>query len=217
MTWKSRWYTHLDTGAQRLRLSEADRSDIQPGKLTEWLERWHENGEPDAADVTAVVYTELRRLAARFLASERPNHTLQATALVHEVYLQLCRTPQYEWKNRAQFIAVAAQMMRRILVDHARKFRAAKRGFGKVLPLDEAQNLVAAPDPDLVVLDEALDRLAAEYPRQAQVVELRFFGGLNNEEAVEVLRAGGTDVSLRTVERDWRFAGAWLEQAMGAG
>lgn len=199
------------------RVEQRDQSPLETAKINDWLKSWDGQAEPDPEGVAAYVYGELRRLAACFLAAERPNHTLQATALVHEVYLQLQRTPDYAWKNRAQFISVAARMMRRILVDHARRFRAAKRGLGRAVPLDDARGAAVDEDPDLVVLDEALHRLAASHPRQALVVELRFFGGLSTEQVVAVLRAAGHDVALRTVERDWRFARAWLEQALGAG
>lgn len=198
-------------------MSQPDPSPCQPGLAEFWLERWNAAGELDSEGLTAHVYSELRRLANRFLAAERPNHTLQATALVHEVFIQMQRTPDYSWKSRGQIVAVAARMMRRILVDHARRFRAAKRGLGRNVPLEAARLAASPQDPDLIVLDEALHRFAIEYPRQAQVVELRFFGGLTSEETVEVLGAAGQEVSLRTVERDWRFARAWLEQALGAG
>ncbi len=183
--------------------------------MTVWLDR-HRAGDPDALPaVTALVYQELRRLAARFLQSERPDHTLQATALVHEVYLRLSSASGIEWRGRAEFVGLAAQTMRRILVDHARARKAQKRGAGVRVPLDGAE---AASDgmPDIEAVDAALERLRAIHPRKAQVVELRFFGGLNASEIVQVQQSGGVDTSLRTVERDWRFARAWLENEIGS-
>lgn len=165
--------------------------------------------------IAPLVYDELRRLAAAYLRSERPGHTLQATALVHEAYLEVRGMTAVEWQNRAHFIAIAARTMRRILVSHARQHRAAKRGggadFRAAIDLD---HLGEEPDLNVMALDEALDKLALEYPRQAQVVELRFFGGLTAEETAHVMKTGDDAVSLRTVERDWRFARAWLHQAM---
>jgi RNA polymerase sigma factor (TIGR02999 family) len=143
---------------------------------------------------------------------EREDHTLQPTALVHELYLQLPDMQQFDWKSRAQFYSVAARMMRNILVDHARRRNAAKRGGGEkpvTLPdIGKAVNL------DVLMVNDALDRFAVEHARQAQVVELRFFGGLTAEETAEVLRQQGVECSLRTVERDWRLARAWLQDAI---
>ena len=183
--------------------------------VTVWLEK-HRTGDPQALDaVTSLVYNELRRLAAYYLRSERSDHTLQATALVHEVYLKLSSVTEGEWAGKAEFIAMAAQMMRRILVDHARKRKAQKRGAEVRVPLLDLDP--AAPDrADLEVVDDALERLRQLHPRKAQVVELRFFGGLSPAEVAQVLRATGVETSLRTVERDWRFARAWLENELGA-
>lgn len=154
-----------------------------------------------------LVYDELRALATRSLCHERSGHTLQGTALVHEAYLKLVDQRQVRWQDRAHFFAVAAQLMRRILVDHARRHRAAKRGSGEPrLPLVEA-DVQAAPAPlgDWLALDRALDRLGALDERQARTVELRFFGGLTIEETAEVLQ-----VSPATVKNDWSVARAWL-------
>jgi RNA polymerase sigma factor (TIGR02999 family) len=170
-------------------------------------------GDPDAAaSLFALVYDELRRLAASALRRERPDHTLQATALVHEAYLRLADEPDARWENRAHFLAVAAQAMRRILVDHARGRNAQKRGGGDVRrSLDGLEGIVAAegPEVDLLALDEALGRLAVFDPRQARVVELRFFGGLTVEETAAV-----TGLSDRTVKREWQMARAWLRREM---
>jgi RNA polymerase sigma factor (TIGR02999 family) len=171
-----------------------------PESVTFWLQRWHEGSESALDQLTKLVYADLRRLAGHYLRAEQAGHTLQATALVHELYLQLSSVREIDWKGRGQFIAIAAQMMRRILIDHARKRRAAKR--------DDRHAPVAphATDPDLLDVDRALDKLAGQYPRHAQIVELRFFGGLRAPEIAEAL-----GLSLRTVERDWQFAKAWLQ------
>lgn len=187
----------------------------QSQPVTEWLIEWSRGDESALEKLTPYVYEELRRLAGHYLRHERPDHTLQATALVHEAYLRLQDVSGIEWKGRGQFVALAAQMMRRILVDYARQHSAEKRGGGdNNLPLSRAGRTAAKTDVNLVALDEALCRLAEEYPRQAQVVELLFFGGLTAQEAADVLLASGVETSLRTVERDWRFARAWLHQEM---
>lgn len=160
----------------------------------------------------AIVYDELRRVAAAALRRERPDHTLQPTALVHEAYLRLASEPDERWQSREHFLAVAARAMRRVLVDHARGHNAQKRGRGEpVLSLEDID--AAAPgvvrEIDFLALDIALTRLASFDPRQAQLVELRFFGGLTVEEAARV--AG---VSPRTVKREWQVARAWLRREM---
>ncbi|MCC7124951.1 MAG: sigma-70 family RNA polymerase sigma factor [Acidobacteria bacterium] len=157
-----------------------------------------------------LIYAELRRVAAAHLRRERRDHTLQATALVHEAYLRLVDQRQVQWQNRAHFLAVAAQAMRRILVDHARARSAAKRGNAEVhMQIEDAHITVDGPSLDIVALDNALTRLAAHDARQVQVVELRFFGGLSVEEAAEVL-----GVSAATVKREWSFAKAWLRREL---
>jgi RNA polymerase sigma factor (TIGR02999 family) len=157
------------------------------------------------------VYDELHRMAFRYLAGERAAMTLQPTALVNEVCIRLLGWEQVQWKNRGHFFGVSAQMMRRVLVDIARRRRADRRGGKDAVrvPLEQAEASVAGPDLDLVALDRALDALAADDPRKAQVVELRFFGGLSVEETAEAL-----GVSVRTVNGDWAFAKAWLYRAL---
>ena len=164
-------------------------------------------GDERAADrLMPLVYDELRRLAGHYLTRERPDHTLQATALVHEAYLRLIDQTRVTWQNRAHFTAVAAQMMRRILVDHARLHNVQKRGGRRQkLSLDEAISFSKGKDLDLVALDDALSDLARLDPEQSRIVELRFFGGLTLEETAEV-----TGVSLSTVRREWEMAKAWL-------
>ena len=170
-----------------------------------------QKGNKEAEDkLIPLVYGELRRLAARYLRGERPDHTLQATALVHEAYLRLTRLQAINWESRAHFFGVAAQLMRRILVDHARVRLAKKREAARdALSLDEA--LVWLPDrsQQLIQLDDALDRLAKRDPRQSRIVELKFFGGLSEEETGVLL-----GISTRTVKRDWRVARAWLYQEL---
>jgi RNA polymerase sigma factor (TIGR02999 family) len=166
-------------------------------------------GDPEApARLIPFVYDELRRLARQYLQRERPDHTLQATGLVHEAYLRLVDQSTTTWQNRAHFFGVAAQIMRRILVDYARAHRAKKRGGGwDKLAFDDALAPSVEPNVDLIALDDALKDLLALDPRQSQIVELRFFGGLTNEEIGEVL-----DISPRTVKREWRMAKAWLRR-----
>jgi RNA polymerase sigma-70 factor (ECF subfamily) len=180
-------------------------------EITQWLVRWRE-GDTGALDhLTRMVYAELRHMAAALLQLERGGHTLQPTALVHELYLRLEGARGVDWKCRGQFFAISAKVMRRILVDHARKRTTAKRA-GDLLTLDGEALMV--PAPDVLLVDAALSRLARDYPRQAAVVELRFFGGLTAEETVEAMTASGEEVSLRTVQRDWRFSRAWLQDAL---
>ena len=157
-------------------------------------------------DLLPLVYRELRQLAARHLAQERPGHTLQATALVHEAYLRLIDQHSVDWRNRAHFFGLAAEMMRRILVNHALSRRAQKRGAGEtLLSLDDVLSFPNRQNLDLILLDEALNRLTELDPVQARIVELRFFGGLTVEEVAEVL-----GVSDSEVKREWRSAKAWL-------
>ena len=152
-----------------------------------------------------VVYDELRRLAQRHLRSERPDHSLTPTALVHEAYLKLVDQRRVQWNNRAHFFAIAAHLMRRILVDHARARAAAKRDWSITVALDEADTIASPMDFDLVALDTALDKLGRVDARQSQLVELRFFAGLTVEEIAAVL-----GVAPITVKRDWAHARAWL-------
>jgi RNA polymerase sigma factor (TIGR02999 family) len=186
--------------------------------VTVWLVRWSEGDEGALEQLTSLVYQDLHRLAVNYLRPEREGHTLQATDLVHEAYLQIRNLNRVEWQNRAHFIGMCAHIMRRILVEHARKRQAAKRGGNaQRVALDTEHDAAAAapaPQVDLFDLDVALDKLAKTYPRQAEVVELRFFGGLTAEETLDVLRGKHQQLSLRTVERDWRFARAWLYGAI---
>ena len=179
-----------------------------PNEVTQLLVDWS-NGNKAALDqLMPLVYKELRRLASGYLRKERHNHTLQSAALVNEAYLRLVDYSNLRWQDRAQFFGLAAQLMRRILVDHARKHLYAKRGGGaRKVSLDEAAVLSGERASDLVGLDDALTSLAAVDPRKSQVVELRFFGGLNTEETAEVLK-----VSSMTVQREWRWARAYLHR-----
>lgn len=171
-------------------------------------------GDADAADVVfPLVYDELRRLAASALRRERAGHTLQPTALVHEAFLRLVNSPETPWESHAHFVAIAARVMRRVLVDHARRRKAFKRGTGEVrVPLDDVDVPAATLDVDLVALDEALARLATFDERQARIVELRFFGGLSVPETAVLIGA-----SERTVKRDWQVARAWLTRELSPG
>src|SRR5664279_789631 len=188
-------------------------NESSASNITVLLLRWRHGDEAALPHITDAVYRELRRLAGALFRHESEGHTLQATALVHELYLQLPDMQSFDWKSRAQFFSVAARMMRNILVDHARRRSAAKRGGGE--KADTLPDIGKSFNLDILMVNDALDRLAVEHARQAQVVELRFFGGLTADENIEVLRQQGIDCSLRTVERDWRFARAWLQDAIG--
>jgi RNA polymerase sigma factor (TIGR02999 family) len=185
---------------------EAARVDV-----TQLLQRWS-NGEEQALDrLLPQIHGELRKLAASYLRRERPDHTLQPTALVNEAFLKLVDQRDAKWQNRAHFFGIAAQAMRRILVDHARAHGAGKRGgaFQKV-PLDDVNAMGPGVDVDLIALDEALTRLATMDPQQSRIVELRFFGGLTTEETAEVMH-----ISPATIGREWRTAKAWLSAELG--
>lgn len=156
-----------------------------------------------------LVYDDLRRLARAYFANEKTDHTLQATALVHEAYIRLVNWENVSWQNRAHFFAVAAEIMRKILIDHARKRNAQKRDGGQKILLDEAISFSTEKELDLVKLDEALDALEKLDKRQAKIVELRFFGGLSIEETAYVLK-----ISETTVKRDWTFAKAWFQREL---
>jgi RNA polymerase sigma factor (TIGR02999 family) len=181
-----------------------------PGPVTRLLLDWSDGDERARDEMLPLVYEELRRLAAAYLLRERRNHTLQPTALVHEAYLRLVDQRQVNWKNRAQFVGLAAVMMRRILVNHARDRVAGKRG-GDVrrVPLSDADGPGNPPDVDVIVLHDALDQLSAIDARKSRIVELKFFGGLTTSEIAEVLQLSPT-----TIERDWSFARAWLYDAI---
>lgn len=179
--------------------------------ITHLLKEWNA-GDPKALDrLTPLVYEELRHQAARYLRREAPGHTLQTTALIHEAYLRLVDAKNVDWQSRAHFFAIAANLMRRILVDHARRRDAHKRGGSQIrLPLDEAFGMVKEIDVDLLAIDDALQRLEKLDSQQARVVELRFFSGLTVEETAEAL-----GVSPKTVKRDWSVARAWLRREIG--
>lgn len=180
--------------------------DKSPEGVTGLLRQAREGDRAALDELLPLVYGELKRLAGRRLADERPNHTLQATALVHEVYLRLVGQHSVDWRNRAHFFGIAAEMMRRVLVNHALGRRAQKRGEGEtLLALDEVVSFPSQQGVDVILLDEALGRLAGFDPVQARIVEMRFFAGLTNEEVAEVL-----GVSEATVKREWRTAKAWL-------
>jgi RNA polymerase sigma-70 factor, ECF subfamily len=184
---------------------------IAPEGVTRLLKDWNEGDQTALEKLMPLVYAELRRLAKNYLRRERANHTLQPTALVNEAYLRLVDQRNARWQNRAQFFGVAAQLMRRILVDHARLHQALKRGGTgqERLSLTNVERLADKPDIDLLALHEALNELAEVDPQQSRIVELKFFGGLSIEESAEVLGIGHA-----TVERDWKMARAWLRSKL---
>ena len=183
-----------------------------PHDVTAMLDAWS-RGDTLALDrLLPLVYAELRQIAARRLRQERAGHTLQPTALVHEAYLRLVEQRNVGWQDRAHFYGVAAQVMRRILVDHARRHAARKRGDGAHrVPLEDVVQVLAAPDTSVLALDQALTRLEQVDPGLAQIVELRAFGGMTIDEAAHVLK-----VSPSTAKRDWRTAKAWLTRELGS-
>lgn len=178
-------------------------------EITRLLQAWREGDDDALARLIPLVENELRRLAKLYLSQERRDHTLQTTALVNEAYLRLIPQQEKDWQNRAHFIGVAARVMRRTLVEYARKHQAQKRGGGAVvISLTELDWLPQTPEMeliDVIALDGALTRLSTEHPRQGRVVEMRFFGGLTEDEIAEALA-----INKATVVRDWRFAKAWL-------
>lgn len=178
-----------------------------PPTITQLLCEWSEGNQAAVDQLMPLVYDELRRLARSYLRRERPDHTLQSTALVHEAYIRLIDQHSVNWQNRAHFFGIASQMMRRILVNHALARGAAKRGGPATkLSLDEAVRF-EQPDVDLIALDEALKEMETLDPRQARIVELRFFGGLSIEETAEVV-----NLSPATVKREWSTARLWLRR-----
>ncbi len=184
-----------------------------PREITQLLEKWSEGDEDALLRLMPQVYAELRELAGRYFRRESPGHTLQTTALVHEAYLRLATQKRTRWRNRAHFYGIAGQMMRRILVDHARSHRYAKRaGHRGRVSLDGAADLAAERVPEFLAVDEALGQLAAFNPRQARIVELRYFGGLTNAEISAVL-----GISANTILRQWRLARAWLYRYLQPG
>jgi RNA polymerase sigma factor (TIGR02999 family) len=190
-----------------------DMTTPSPQEVTELLVAWGNGDERALERLMPLVYQELHRLAHRHLGRERAGHTLQTTALVHEAYLRLVDQKEAHWQNRAHFFAVAADQMRRILVDYARARRFAKRGGGALqVSFDEAMVMSDERAADVVALDEALDALARFDKRKSKMVVLRFFGGLSIEETAELL-----DVSPGTVMRDWTLAKAWLQREINRG
>ena len=179
---------------------------VSPDRVTQLLQQWSHGDDSALAELTPLVYEELRRLAHHYMEGERPDHTLQTTALVNEAYLRLADQTASNWQSRAHFFAVAARAMRQILVSYARSNRAQKRGGGVArIELDESAILSPEQSKEIVDLHEALERLGTLDSRKARVVELKYFGGLNYEEIAEVMK-----VSTVTVRRDWVFAKAWL-------
>lgn len=186
---------------------------ISTNEITRLLIEWSDGNRAALDELYPLVYGELRRLARRHMRRERAGHTLQTTALVHEAYLRLVDQRGVRWQNRAHFFALAARVIRRVLIDHARRNHYAKRGGGaRRVALEEAAELSTAKAAELLALDEALDALVALDPRRAEVVELRYFGGLSNEEIGEVLQ-----VHPNTVVRDWKMARAWLYKELSGG
>jgi RNA polymerase sigma factor (TIGR02999 family) len=179
-------------------------------EITELLAEWRDGNQSALDELYPLVYDELHRLARRYMSRERKGHTLQTTALINEAYVRLVDQKNVHWANRSHFFAISAQIMRRILIDHARRHAYAKRGGGaQQVSLDEAAAVASGIGAEILRLDEALKTLAEMDPRRSQVVELRYFGGLNNEEIAGVLH-----VSENTVTRDWNMARAWLYQQL---
>ena len=188
-------------------------SDGSPvGQVSGLLRAWSEGDQSALQKLTPIVYDELHRLARRYMQGERAGHSLQTTALVNEAYLRLVDYKRMQWQDRAHFFAVSAQLMRRILVEHARRRNQKRGGALRKVSLDEAALVGGAKSADLAALDDALNALARQDPRKVQVVEMRFFGGLSVDETAEVLK-----VSAITVMRDWSTAKAWLYRAMSSG
>jgi RNA polymerase sigma factor (TIGR02999 family) len=185
--------------------------DTRTADITNLLKAWGGGDEAALAQLTAHVYPELRLMARRYMKTEAPGNSLQATALVHEVYLRLVDVSSVEWQARAQFFAIAAQMMRRILVDAARR-RGSRRSDGIPIKVSLDESAIVAPEShgSILALDDALTAFSQVAPRQAKVVELRYFGGLTEEEVATVLK-----ISRRSVERDWSLAKAWLLRELG--
>ncbi len=183
-------------------------AEASSSEVTQWLVDWGKGDETALDRLTPFVYEELHRLAGRYMARESPGHVLQTTALVNEAYLRLVDQKKVKWQNRAHFFGLAAQMMRRILVDHARQQNFLKRGGGvRAVPLEEAALVSNEKSEDVLLLNSALEKLNTIDPRKSKVVELRYFGGLSVEETAEML-----EISANTVMRDWNFARAWLHR-----
>src|SRR5678815_4743265 len=186
----------------------------QEHEITQLLAAWREGNQSALDELYPLVYDELHRLARRYMSRERKGHTLQTTALINEAYVRLVDQKNVHWANRSHFFAISTQIMRRILIDHARRHAYAKRGGGaRQVSLEEVAAIAPEQGRELIRLDEALKSLAEQDPRRSQVVELRYFGGLNNEEIAGVL-----NISENTVTRDWNMARAWLyQQLTGSG
>jgi RNA polymerase sigma-70 factor (ECF subfamily) len=183
-----------------------------PNEVTRLLVDWGNGDQAALGELIPLVYDELRRLAGRYMRRESQGHTLQTSALVNEAYLRLVDQRRVQWQNRAHFFGVAAQLMRRILVDHARSRLRAKRGGGAQIVSLDGQAVMSKEVSELIALDDALKNLAEMDPRKSQIVEMKFFGGLTTEEVAEVLK-----VTPRTVEREWRKAKAWLNRSLNKG
>jgi len=195
-------------------------SALPSQNVTQWLLKWQAGDAHALDELTQLVYEDLHKLARGYLRRERPDHTLQATALVHEAYLQLHGLQHIDWKNRSQFIGLVANVMRHVLVDHARKHAAQKRGGADIikLPLSRAERVIAGSSVNLIELNDALEKLAAQSAkskRKAKIVELFYFGGLSVAEIAEVISAEGDAVKPATIEKDLKTARAWLYQALG--
>ena len=191
-------------------MKNLETSSASPQRVTQLLGYWSNGDEAALGELTPLVYEELRRLAHNHMGGQRPDHTLQTTALVNEAYLRLAGQTNPNWQSRVHFFAVAARAMRQILVNYAKSYGAQKRGGGALkIELDEAALVSPEESKEIVDLHEALEKLAALDPRKARVVELKYFGGLNHDEIAEVMK-----VSAVTVRRDWVFAKAWLHSEL---
>lgn len=185
-------------------------SSEHPGHVTQLLERWGRGDQSALDELTPLVYNELRNVAEAYLRHERPDHTLQATALVNEAYLRLIGRKHGRWEGRKHFYGIAARLMRQVLVEHARRHKAEKRGGGRLnVTLDDFKEVAGTPDTDILAVHEALVQLTTFDAQQARIVELRFFGGLSIEETAETLGVGHA-----TVEREWAMARAWLRNVL---
>ena len=191
---------------------DGDGGPAAKDQVCELLRAWSDGDATALERLTPIVYDELHRLARRYMRGERPGHSLQTTALVNEAYMRLVGCERIQWQNRAHFFAVSAQVMRRILVEHARRHNLKRGGGVPHVSLDEAAQVGGTRAADLVALDDAMNALAQLDPRKAQVVEMRFFGGLNVDETADVLK-----VSPATVMRDWSTAKAWLYRELAGG
>lgn len=185
---------------------------LPPNEISQLLDEWSHGNQSALDKLYPLVYDELRRMAHRYMSRERKGHTLQTTALINEAYLRLVEQKHVHWANRAHFFGISAQIMRRILIDHARRYEYSKRGGGtQRVSLDEVAIVAKHKGKELLALDEALTRLGEMDARRGQVVELRFFGGLNNDEIAAVLK-----ISANTVTRDWNLARAWLYRELSS-